>query len=87
MEEVVIKKEENNNNNNDDDDLDYDLDMDDDLKSEMGESRSDRMSEQGNAVVFFVPYHSEALKSGSWAARWLKIQLIHAQLLEHNKLN
>ena len=51
----MIKKEENNNNNNDDDDLDYDLDMDDDLKSEMGESRSDRMSEQGNAVVFSVP--------------------------------
>ena len=58
----MIKKEENNNNNNDDDDLDYDLDMDDDLKSEMGESRSDRMSEQGNAVVFSVPVTFRSIK-------------------------
>ena len=65
----MIKKEENNNNNNnDDDDLDYDLDMDDDLKSEMGESRSDRMSEQGMPLFSLYRYHSEALTSTS---EWL----------------
>ena len=70
MEEVVIKKEENNNNTAntnananvaDDDDIEDELDLDaDDLHSEMGESRSDRMSEHGNDVLSLIMTFSDA---------------------------
>lgn len=70
----MIKKEENNNNtanananvaddDRDDDDIEDELDLDaDDLHSEMGESRSDRMSEHGNDVLSLIMTFSDAFE-------------------------
>ena len=44
----------NDDRNEDDDDLEDELDLDDDLKSEMGESRSDRLSEHGMTAIDVV---------------------------------